>query len=882
MRVLASLGVAWALVVGGCSEEQPAATGASRNIQVPVVAGKAAGLTTGDPGMSAMGRRAAHERRQLLGQKSDDTCENGAEECQGDEGFQDPDGPNGGNQAETSIAIDDTGTHVVIGFNDFRGFNLNPTSVSGFMYSDDGGKTFVDGGQLPSPGNDAIGTTLLPQVFGDPEVKYLGGCNFIYSSIIVTKFGPTVAAQTMGFHRSTDCGHTWEGPFEIPPATNPNGLLTAMGAPRDAADKEFMDVDRASGRVILSWTNFTPVAPGREMSTTFSDNVLGATPTWSARSIVSNRVGDGQASIPRFGPTGTQDVYLAWSRFPVAFHNSIGFARSPDSGQTWGAPIETTAAPFFTADLILGNDRVNNSPSLAVDKSSSRYRGNIYVTYVQNDDLDGGDVVFQRSTDRGQTFSDPVTISSRPGADRSQWFPWVAVDSLSGRVFVFYYDQGIAPSGDLTETTFTFSDDGGVTWAQPRPLTRRPFRGGFGNDTSQPNLGDYNQAVAQNGSLYAVWAGTRPIGFTDGEPQSLSMTVPEVNFRKVSLLEQLPTTSVFLGPIAVSDSGGNGFLDPGETARLTLPLTNYITNPLNARSIRLLLAFVTTSTPGAKVIQPLGLYGTLAPGATATNVVPVAIRLDPTFVPGTSIELSVVAASLNGLPTTLLATLHTGTPVPTTLLAENFDGADPGTLPAGWSSVHAGGANVVPWITSSTFCGTSSNAAFHADAIDGPAGRSAARFERLFSPVVTIPADSEYVTLDFDVCYDTEDQPPFGVFAFDGFFVRITDGTTGHLLRSVLAEAYADEFTTGSFFHYPKHLPRSNDPAYFQDMSAWAGDSQGMQHVHMRLPGMAGTTVQLRIEYTQDAVGTCADVRPGHACGVLLDNVVMNSVISAR
>src|SRR5690242_936808 len=76
-----------------------------------------------------------------------------------------------GGQAEVSIAVDRTGQHIVIGYNDTRGFDKNPVSLSGVLYSDDGGKTFVDGGQLPSPGNEAIGATLFPQVFGDPEVK---------------------------------------------------------------------------------------------------------------------------------------------------------------------------------------------------------------------------------------------------------------------------------------------------------------------------------------------------------------------------------------------------------------------------------------------------------------------------------------------------------------------------------------------------------------------------------------------------------------------------------------------------------------------------------------------------------------------------------------
>jgi hypothetical protein len=61
-------------------------------------------------------------------------------------------------------------------------------------------------------------------------------------------------------------------------------------------------------------------------------------------------------------------------------------------------------------------------------------------------------------------------------------------------------------------------------------------------------------------------------------------------------------------------------------------------------------------------------------------------------------------------------------------------------------------------------------------------------------------------------------------------------------------------------------------------MSVWAGDSGGLHHVKMRLPGMAGTTAQLRFEFAQDDFSTCADVRPGHACGVLVDNVVVKAV----
>jgi hypothetical protein len=142
-----------------------------------------------------------------------------------------------------------------------------------------------------------------------------------------------------------------------------------------------------------------------------------------------------------------------------------------------------------------------------------------------------------------------------------------------------------------------------------------------------------------------------------------------------------------------------------------------------------------------------------------------------------------------------------------------------GRTAAGWTSAHGGGANVVPWITSNSFC-SNNNAAFHQNANDNGAG-DPTRWERLFSPLFAIPADSSYVTLDFDVCTDTEFDPNFNIQAFDGLTLRIFDNTAGFTPRSVLVEAYADEITTGSIKHFPKHLPRNNDPAYLQDMSVW-------------------------------------------------------------
>jgi hypothetical protein len=781
----------------------------------------------------------------------------------------------GGNQGELAIAADDSGRHVVVGFNDFRGF-LTPGdeafSLSGFMYSEDGGRTFTDGGRLPVDNFDE--ETGLPLVFGDPDVKYLGGCNFIYTSILIAPYGES-AVQTMGLHRSQDCGRTWEGPFVIDSASNPNGLVDPNGNPIDAADKEQIDVDRKTGRVIMSWTNFS--LGGVEICTAYSDNVLAPVPTWSDRVVVGARRVDGQAAIPRFGPLGSKLVYVTWDTFGPS---GISFARSTDNGVTFGPPIDLAA--FFPPDEVLGNDRIHWFPSLAVDRSHGRNQGTIYVTYAQNNSRDGGDVVVQTSRDGGLTFGPPVMITARPGADRSQWFPWVTVNDRTGRVFIFHYDQGVADSGDLSQVSYTFSDDGGVTWAAARRLSARTFHAGWGNDTSQPNLGDYNQGVVnRSGELLAAYAVTHPVGFRDGQPASPLMTVPEPTVTIASHAQQLPITTVDLRDVSASelprDSDGNGFLDPGESALVTLRLRNYVTNPMNARAIQGALALVESRTPGAHTVFGLTTFPRMAPGQTTTSEVPVRLQLDPGFDSGQDIRLSIRVFSLAALPMNLEATLHTGTPIATPLIAETFDVVGTDGLPAGWIAAHGAGANDVPWTTSTTFCGTPSRAAFHVNANDGTVPGNNGRWERLISPLVSVPADADWVEVELDVCTDTEDEPAFRVQAYDGLFLRVFDATPGDIAKSVLVEAFQQDFTTGGLFGYPKHFPRNGNPFYFEDMSAWAGDSGGIKHVKMRLPGMAGTRVQLRFEYAQDDLFACDFVRPGHSCGVLVDNVKVTS-----
>jgi hypothetical protein len=158
-------------------------------------------------------------------------------------------------------------------------------------------------------------------------------------------------------------------------------------------------------------------------------------------------------------------------------------------------------------------------------------------------------------------------------------------------------------------------------------LSSMPFHAGHGNDASQPNLGDYNQAVAQNGEIFAAFAGTTQQGFTDGLPQA-AMTTPDVFFERATPFKP----SLQAGEATFAASGGN--VDRGEQVALSIPLTNYVTNPLFAAPVSEISATLSSPTVGVSILEGTSAYPTIAPGATAGNLTPFVIDIGASFTAG--------------------------------------------------------------------------------------------------------------------------------------------------------------------------------------------------------------------------------------------------------
>ncbi len=769
-------------------------------------------------------------------------------------------------QAETSIASNPSGTLLAAGYNEGRGFNVTPVSLSGIALSSDGGATWAE---VPvGPG----GLGVLPsvtggQVFGDPEIEWNpmlngGAGGFVYASIYVRPAG-SGGGQGLSIHTSNATGTVWSNPIEVSTA-----FIAAA-----AADKEFMDVNPNTGRILISWTNF-PNAGGSEIRTTFSDN-FGV--TWSPSVIIGTDTGFVQSSMPEFLPgatNATSSAYVVWRTIDAGNTRNVGCSRSTDGGATWSAQVKLDSANFAPEDFNQGNDRINTSPALDVDPTSGR----VYVIYQRNNSVGTGDMALRSFVGACATAA-PILIDSAPGTDRAQWFPSITVDDSNGSVHAIWLDQDPEDSGDLTEAMYTKSIDGGVTWTPPTPLLDAPFHAGYGNDGSQPNLGDYNQNIALGGFHYSTFGATaRRVRYDEGQPTSASTISPDTYFDKraqsaqiVPLRFKAQTTTE-----ASCNALGNTYLDPRESVNLAITLENYVTNPVSSpATVTGISGTISTAAANVTIDTPTVAFANIAAGATGATTTPFKFTLGPAFVAGTEIDFTLSITSAQGT-TQIPLTVDTGTPgTMTSILSENFESITPPALPAGWTLANGGPASPDdPWLTAvAPLAGTSGNWLFHDN--DG----ALEEFRRAFSPIVVVPAATgeAYVLLDFDIRYNTEDEPTQAVTAYDGMTLRITDQTAGATLRSVLTEAFAKSIKTGSINHFPKHLPRDNSAPYFQDMSVWAGDSGGVQHVSMvfRATGMSGRSVQLRWEYTEDANGDCT--LAGHAapCGVAIDNIVL-------
>ena len=415
---------------------------------------------------------------------------------------------------EPSIAVDPNNPdHVVAAF--------QPATIA---YSTDGAQTFA--------------TAELPPVEGwrgggDVSVAFDNKGHAYLSTLHFDKLGSQsywahgAGRNGIFLRRSLDGGKTWE-----------KDAATLKAYRGDEPDIQWEDMPRVftdsqpkslfAGNVYVGWIEWQLdksimlFARSTDSGETFSQPMRISTHAGLPRDDNGGLVG----FVGVVGADGT--VYAIWND-----GCTITFTHSRDGGRSFEpsrVAIDVAPPYFGGAGGIPGVSRVMGFPQIGVD-ARPRQNGALYLTWsdYRNGDVD---VFCVSSTDHGKTWSKPVRVNSDPIHDGiDQFFQWMAVDPVTGDVYVQFYDRREDPANRKTGFTLARSTDGGksfvsYSWSESAFESQNAF------------LGDYTWLAAYNGKVYGAWTEALPVSTEAPSPQPgrppRAMTVVRVGFADFS------------------------------------------------------------------------------------------------------------------------------------------------------------------------------------------------------------------------------------------------------------------------------------------------------------------------------------------------------------
>ncbi len=213
-------------------------------------------------------------------------------------------------------------------------------------------------------------------------------------------------------------------------------------------------------------------------------------------------------------------------------------ARSTDQGRSW--TVSELSTPIFTA--------AGSQTGMGWTPDGGP-EGTFVLAYAATpgDSPTAGrsDIVVQRSTDNGVTWSEPVAINDDDPSDLyTSFYPQLDV-APNGRVDVIWQDNR-GQTDYLVNVRYTYSDDGGESWAPNSKVTDEPINFNLGisfnSDIRQP------PGVASTDEYAAVaWADPR---FADEETQT------QDNFGVIAQFAPLPSEESNLVWILAAVVGG--------------------------------------------------------------------------------------------------------------------------------------------------------------------------------------------------------------------------------------------------------------------------------------------------------------------------------------
>lgn len=383
---------------------------------------------------------------------------------------------------------------ILIGWNSKK--KLSSFTSQGWAFSNNHGKTFCGNNNFPE-------NNILSAV-GDPVVGFDASEN----PYMFTMDGNTGG---VGFINSTNPCNGWSSALLIKTSSTTQGKIIdkIMGVAVD-------DNLRSSGHnnIYIAGTDFSTTPA----SLVFSRRIAGVGSFEKPITLSAARYSQG-ANVQ----VGIENkVYVCWTDYgPNAIlpGSNIGFAVSTDNGENFNSNYKA----FNICGIRLAstyenvgqrgkfcNTRVNDYPSMAVDRSCLSRRGRVYICW--SDQLNctaspsnKGSVIKMRYTDNdGLTWSNPISIS-KPDHPYS-WMPSISVDERTGLVTVAY--MSFKDDCDETNIWLSYSSDNGLNWSHLKvsDVSHKPnsIRG-----AAADYAGDYIGQVTYNNIAYVAWHDNR-------------------------------------------------------------------------------------------------------------------------------------------------------------------------------------------------------------------------------------------------------------------------------------------------------------------------------------------------------------------------------------
>lgn len=415
--------------------------------------------------------------------------------------------------SEPSIAVNPNNTNQVVA-------TFQPATIE---YSSDGGQTFATADLPPVEGWRGGGDVSV--AFDNKGYAYLSSLHFDKLGSM-SYWAHGAGRNGIFVRRSLDGGKTWE-----------KDAATVKAFQGDEPEIQWEDMPRVStdaqphspyaGNVYIGWIEWQLdksvmlFARSTDSGRTFSTPIRISTHAGLPRDDNGGLVG----FVGVVGADGT--IYAVWNDGAT-----ITYTESKDGGRTFApsrAVIDVAPPYFGGAGGIPGVARSMGFPQIGVDAREGKQGGTLYLVWsdYRNGDVD---VFCVSSRDHGHSWSKPIRVNSDPIHDGiDQFFQWMAVDPVTGDVYVQFYDRRDDPANRKTGFTLARSTDGGKTFVN-YAWEDTPF------ESAQPAfLGDYSWLAAYNGKVYGTWTEAVPAPETrPGERWPRPDTIVRVGFADFS------------------------------------------------------------------------------------------------------------------------------------------------------------------------------------------------------------------------------------------------------------------------------------------------------------------------------------------------------------